>query len=96
MNKKELIEEISERIEMLDVVMISINDVSEKEMLQGKMKALNMIKEEVNLLDINPYELAPILEKKFENRELGIKGSDVRNGFEAIMKEYIDKCKKNN
>ena len=43
---------------------------------------------------MNPHDLAILLEKKFEKRELGINGKYVREGFEAIINEYKNKFKK--
>lgn len=93
MDKVEILDEITERLNMLEAIMVSVSDVADRNIVSGKVKALKIIKEEIKILDMDPSELAKIIDEKFENRELGIEGKYVREGFEDIMKEYIGKAK---
>lgn len=93
MDKKKVLEEINERIEMLEAIKVSVSEAYDRNLILGKLEALKKIKLEVEILDMNPHDLAVILEKKFRNRELGVSGKYVREGFEAIINEYINKFK---
>lgn len=93
MDKREILDEIEDRIMMLEGIMVSVSDIGDRNIVEGKVKALKLIKEEIGILDMDPSELATILENKFENRELGIEGKYRRQGFEAVVSEYIGKAK---
>ncbi|WP_055070367.1 hypothetical protein [Clostridium massiliamazoniense] len=93
MDKKKILDEINERIEMLEAIKVSVSEAYDRNLILGKLEALKAIKMEVDILDMNPHSLAVILEEKFRNRELGITGKYVREGFEAVINEYINKFK---
>ncbi|MGL5614954.1 MAG: hypothetical protein ACRDD2_01820 [Sarcina sp.] len=93
MDKKEILDEIEDRIMVLEGIMVSVSDIGDRNIVEGKVRALKLIKEEVGILDMDPSELATILENKFENGELGIEGKYRREGFEDIISEYIGKAK---
>lgn len=93
MDKRKILDEITDRLDMLEAIMVSVSDVANRNIVRGKIKALKMIKEEINILDMEPAELANILNKRFEKEELGISGKYIREGFEDIMKEYMEKNK---
>lgn len=93
MDKKKILDEINERIEMLEAIKVSVSEAYDRNLILGKLEALKAIKMEVDILDMNPHDLAVILEEKFRNRELGITGKYVREGFEAVVNEYINKFK---
>lgn len=93
MDKRKILDEITDRLDMLEAIMVSVSDVANRNIVRGKIKALKMIKEEINILDMEPVELANILNKRFEKEELGISGKYIREGFEDIMKEYMEKNK---
>lgn len=93
MDKKKILDEINERIEMLEAIKVSVSEAYDRNLILGKLEALRAIKIEVDILDMNPHDLAVILEEKFRNRELGITGKYVREGFETVVNEYINKFK---
>ncbi|MFR5266161.1 hypothetical protein [Clostridium sp.] len=94
MDKEKILNEINERIEMLEAIKVSVSEAYDRNIILGKLEALKAIKLETEILDMNPHDLAILLEKKFEKRELGINGKYVREGFEAIINEYKNKFKK--
>lgn len=93
MDKRKILDEITDRLDMLEAIMVSVSDVADRNIVRGKIKALKMIKEEINILDMDPVELATMLNKRFEKEELGISGKYIREGFEDIIKEYMEKNK---
>lgn len=94
MDKEKILNEINERIEMLEAIKVSVSEAYDRNIILGKLEALKAIKLETEILDMNPHDLAILLEKKFEKRELGINGKYVREGFESIINEYKNKFKK--
>lgn len=98
MDKKlenELLESINDRLDILEAVMVSVSDIATRNKVEGKIKALKMLRAEISILEMNACELTPLIETKFNNKELGIKGKFVREGFEEILNEYKGQCKIN-
>lgn len=96
MNKKlenEILESINDRVDILEAVMVSVSDIATRNKVEGKLKALKLLKQEINLLELNPCELTAKINERFQNQELGIKGKYIREGFESVLNEYKEQCR---
>lgn len=88
MNKEILLKEIEERISLLEVLLVSVSEIIQRDKTEGKIKALKFIKTNSEILEVTPYELMNILGDRLNGHNHNIKDQFIREGFDTIIKEY--------
>ncbi|MFR5264976.1 hypothetical protein [Clostridium sp.] len=88
MNKEVLLKEIEERITLLEVLLVSVSEIIQRDKTEGKIMALKFIKTNSEILGVSPYELMEILGDKLTNSHNHIKEEFIKEGFDTIIKEY--------
>lgn len=88
MSKEVLIREIEERISLLEVLLVSVSEIIQRDKTEGKIKALKFIKANSEILGVTPYELMNMMGEKVLNNKHKIKEEFIREGFETIIREY--------
>lgn len=90
MNKETLIEEINERINLLEVLLVSVSEIIQRDKTEGKLKALKFIKTNSEILGVTPHELITILGDKILSNKHNIKEEFIREGFCSVISEYSE------